>query len=54
MEQFKKCVPQPIEIYLNERDEKELRKAAALADQYELTHRSTAERRRSFRQDRES
>ncbi len=53
MEQFKKCVPQPIEIYLNERDERDLRKAATLADQYELTHRSISDRGRSFRHDRE-
>lgn len=32
-----KCVPQPIEICLNERDEKDIKKAATLADQFELT-----------------
>ena len=54
MEQFKKCVPQPIEIYLNEQDEKDLRKAATLVDQYEVTHRSMSDRGKSFRRDREA
>ena len=40
MEEFKKCVPTPIKIYLEEQKIDDLQKAAILADDYKLTYKS--------------
>ena len=40
LEEFKKCVPTPIKAYLKEQKVDDLQKAAILADDYKLTHKS--------------
>ena len=41
LEEFKKCVPTPIKTYLEEQKVNELQRAASLADDYKLTHKSS-------------
>ena len=41
LEEFKKCVPTPIKTYLEEQKASELQRAASLADDYKLTHKSS-------------
>ena len=40
LEEFKKCVPTPIKTYLEEQKVDDLQRAAILADDYKLTHKS--------------
>ena len=40
LEEFKKCLPERIVIYLNEQKESSVTKAAVLADEFILTHKS--------------
>lgn len=40
LEDFKKCLPDLVVIYLNEQKVKMLSAAAVLADEYMLTHRT--------------
>lgn len=40
-EEFKTCVPAPIKTYLEEHKVIELQRAAGLADEYKLTHRTS-------------
>lgn len=40
MEDFKNCLPERVAIYLNEQKVNEVSKAAVLADEYVLTHKS--------------
>ena len=47
-EEFKRCVPDDIETYLDEQKVENLAKAAAYADDYVLTHKSTFNKSRSF------
>ncbi|KAL2089275.1 hypothetical protein ACEWY4_013963 [Coilia grayii] len=47
LEQFKNSVPRHIEMYLNSQEVTELRKAAMLADSYELTHKEVGPRERT-------
>ena len=41
LEEFKTCVPTPIKTYLEEQKVTDLSRAASLADDYKLTHRSS-------------
>ena len=41
LEEFKSCLPPHIKTYLDERKADNLAQAAALADDYSLTHKST-------------
>ena len=40
LEEFKKCVPTPIKTFLEEQKVDDLQRAAILADDYKLTHKS--------------
>ena len=40
LEEFKKCLPERIVVYLNEQKESSVTKAAVLADEFILTHKS--------------
>lgn len=52
MEQFKRSIPLYIDTHLNDLEVKGLRKAAIMADSYELTHRDLPGKRRSCRPER--
>ena len=41
LEEFNKCVPTPIKTYLEEQKVNEMQRAASLADDYKLTHKTS-------------
>ena len=51
LEEFKNCVPERTVIYLNEQKVTTLQKAAALADEFALTHRAVFSKRDSSSRD---